>query len=123
MPLAKSPITSEILPRPPNSSTATNPNSRMCQMLNVPMELLSFDRGDDARSQRNPQRGTPIAPLKTFGLIEASLTDKDFPFPAKNGGNLTEAFLHRLPGDRGHPARYIQQHAGRRDAQLVVPQL
>src|SRR6266550_3318916 len=40
MPLAKSPISSEILPRPPNSRSTTAPAMIQCQMLSEPMSLI-----------------------------------------------------------------------------------
>src|SRR5580704_15547072 len=38
MPLATSPIRSEILPRPPKTSSSTAPTTNQCQMLNEPMK-------------------------------------------------------------------------------------
>src|SRR5437588_8221099 len=40
MPLAKSPISSEILPRPPNSRSATPRTRIQCQMLIEPIHIL-----------------------------------------------------------------------------------
>src|SRR5262249_33203523 len=45
IPLAKSPIRSEILPRPPNSSSPTARTSIQCQMLNEPMRKSSGSDG------------------------------------------------------------------------------
>src|SRR5580704_19381461 len=38
MPLATSPIMSEILPRPPKTRSSTAPTTNQCQMLNEPMK-------------------------------------------------------------------------------------
>src|SRR5580658_9379041 len=38
IPLATSPIRSEILPRPPKTSSSTAPTTNQCQMLNEPMK-------------------------------------------------------------------------------------
>src|SRR5689334_2434079 len=40
MPFATSPIISEILPRPPNSSMTSTPTTSQCQMLTPPMAIL-----------------------------------------------------------------------------------
>src|SRR5215217_7025309 len=45
MPFAKSPISSEILPRPPNSSRPTASTMFQCQMLNEPMRKSSVATG------------------------------------------------------------------------------
>src|SRR5437588_128918 len=45
MPLAKSPISSEILPRPPNSSSPTASTMIQCQMLIEPMRISSVATG------------------------------------------------------------------------------
>src|SRR5580698_4761781 len=41
MPVAKSPISSEILPRPPNSSRNSTTTTIQCQILNEPIGLSS----------------------------------------------------------------------------------
>src|SRR6476660_360766 len=43
IPLAKSPISSEILPRPPNSRSATPKTRIQCQTLIEPMHILRID--------------------------------------------------------------------------------
>src|ERR1700751_1441436 len=48
MPLATSPIMSEILPRPPKTSSSTAPTTSQCQMLNEPMKT-SVRNGTRAR--------------------------------------------------------------------------
>src|SRR5262249_3225389 len=45
MPLAKSPISSEILPRPPNSKRPTASTMIQCQTLIEPMRTSSMMRG------------------------------------------------------------------------------
>src|SRR5262249_32565917 len=49
MPLAKSPISSEILPRPPNSSRPTARTRIQCQMLIEPMRNSSASTRPHAR--------------------------------------------------------------------------
>ena len=44
MPFAMSPIISEILPRPPNTSSMTTPTMTQCQILKPPMVFLRFFR-------------------------------------------------------------------------------
>ena len=52
MPLAKSPISSEILPRPPNNSRPTANTMIQCQMLIEPMRKSSVPTGPHGPSGR-----------------------------------------------------------------------
>src|SRR5258708_16534046 len=70
MPLAKSPISSEILPRPPNSRSATPKTRLQCQTLIQPMHILRIDEPAvpslgsalDASLRAVPQQG--LAPAR-----------------------------------------------------------
>src|SRR5204862_2773144 len=48
MPLAKSPISSEILPRPPNRRRTMTPTTTQCQRLNPPISNPPHRRGPRA---------------------------------------------------------------------------
>src|ERR1700739_3032488 len=60
MPLATSPIMSEILPRPPNTTRSTAPTINQCQMLKEPMKSSvranAQDDPDVCRFERETRR-------------------------------------------------------------------
>ena len=59
MPLAKSPIISEILPRPPNNSSKTAPTMIQCQMLIEPMRNSSANGGPHGPCGRLAREDAP----------------------------------------------------------------
>src|SRR5258708_34822189 len=88
IPLAKSPISSEILPRPPNSRSATPKTRIQCQTLIEPMHILRIDETGvsslgsavEARLRADQKQGlwpahmSPApAPLRPRDLVAAAL--------------------------------------------------
>src|SRR4051812_10397819 len=110
MPLAKSPISSEILPRPPNSNRPTASTMIQCQIL---MEPIGYppQRRTSSPSISNSLRvraGNPLPPdikgTTTF------LTSSSCACPGASGGFPQRATLTRCP----EPRRQARQKQGLR---------
>src|SRR5260370_33921515 len=78
MPLAKSPISSEILPRPPNSRSATPKTRIQCQTLIEPMHILRIDEAAVSslrfalKASLRAERKQGLGPAR-MGLAQAPL--------------------------------------------------
>src|SRR6476660_5575528 len=130
MPLAKSPISSETLPRPPNSRRPTARTRIQCQTLNEPISYLRTDEerprlpvheklGAMRRKNKDCERaGSNPAPAAATCTIRASplrsvrlaVRVPDRGHPALAGPHLPvkshhpRAWAPRTPVEAAHPA-------------------
>src|SRR5436190_17890430 len=137
MPLATSPISSEILPRPPNSSTAMTRTMRMCQILRPPMMFsfahplivlpsTLFPSPSSMVKPRTALESKDQQPTSVAGELEGRAkpfggsSHQDLSLATEHLRQLRKALLHGFSGSGPAPPRNVEQDACRRHPQRIL---